>query len=67
MSLPNSSHKLTDPPFLKKKKPLHRFRLSYLRVISKGTGSYSIGVDSRTPQSPSIPPSRPPNLPVYPQ
>nr|CAD2182877.1 unnamed protein product [Meloidogyne enterolobii] len=47
MSLPNSSHKLTDPPFLKKKKPLHRFRLSYLRVISKGTGCYSIGVDSR--------------------
>nr|CAD2208859.1 unnamed protein product [Meloidogyne enterolobii] len=46
MSLPNSSHKLTDPPFLKKKKPLHRFRLSYLRVISKGTGCYSIGVDS---------------------
>nr|CAD2138031.1 unnamed protein product [Meloidogyne enterolobii] len=53
MSLPNSSHKLTDPPFLKKKKPLHRFRLSYLRVISKGTGSYSIGVDSRA----FIPPS----------
>nr|CAD2208858.1 unnamed protein product [Meloidogyne enterolobii] len=52
MSLPNSSHKLTDPPFLKKKKPLHRFRLSYLRVISKGTGSYSIGVDSRVIKTP---------------
>nr|CAD2187545.1 unnamed protein product [Meloidogyne enterolobii] len=26
---------------------VHRFRLSYLRVISKGRGCYSIGVDSR--------------------
>nr|CAD2202162.1 unnamed protein product [Meloidogyne enterolobii] len=58
MSLPNSSHKLTDPPFLKKKKPLHRFRLSYLRVISKGTGSYSI--------DPPITPQIRPNLPVDP-
>nr|CAD2209244.1 unnamed protein product [Meloidogyne enterolobii] len=35
---------MTDPPF--SKNPPHRFRLSYLPVISKGTGSYSIGVDN---------------------
>nr|CAD2200202.1 unnamed protein product [Meloidogyne enterolobii] len=37
-----------DPPQTKYVTPqfVHRFRLSYLRVISKGTGCYSIGVDN---------------------